>query len=142
MQALFTVFAGLKKGATYEFDVATSSRSKGQSKPAIAKAALPPSYLDARPGPPERFRAVSASDASAHLTWDAPAGNPRVDGFIINVRETNSTGWPLPGADKSAPPAVRVKAGDRSAVVKGLRPGAYWAFIIQVGAAAASFRLW
>jgi hypothetical protein len=130
--SLATVFTGLPEGAVYEFAVSATSAARGAGKPAAARAALPPAALDERPGPPERFRAVAAGDASMRLTWDAPAGNPRVDAYVINARETNATGWPLQGAAaEGAVPQRRAAAGDRSAVIDGLRPGSYYAFVIQ-----------
>jgi hypothetical protein len=100
----------------------------------LARAALPPSLLDARPGPPERFRAVAVGGTSVRVTWELPAGNPRLDGYIINVRETNETGWPLPNAP--APMALRAGPKDTAVVVKGLAAGRFYAFIAQVSAAA------
>lgn len=95
-----------------------------------ARAALAPAFLDAKAGPPERLRAVAVSDTSASVTWDLPAGNPRVDGYVIKVLRTNGTGWPVMDGKVGE---VRAAAGERSAVIKGLKPRSYYAFVIQVG---------
>jgi hypothetical protein len=125
---LSTVFTGLAPGATYFFDVAAAGSARGAGPPLSVRAALPPARLDAAPGPPERFRAVAASDATVSLTWDLPAGNPAVDAYTITTLETNATGYPLPGAREAN---MTVSAGQSGATVRGLRPGAYYGFVIQ-----------
>jgi hypothetical protein len=125
---LAATFGGLAPGATYLFDVSAAGRAAGAGPPLSVRAALPPGALDAAPGPPERFRAAAASDTAANLYWDLPAGNPTVDHYTINALETNSTGYPLPGAtalNLTAPAAAR------TATVRGLKPGAYYGFVIQ-----------
>ncbi len=113
------------------------------------------------------------------LTWDLPAGNPRVDGYTITVRQvraappapapsslsslisplyfassprpstkkptptppnqpaqTNATGYPL--ASGSAGDATLKAAADAEYIMaRNLKPKSYYAFIIQVGGAAA-----
>lgn len=131
VEALFATFAGLTPGATYQFDVAASSKSAGSGAPLAARAALPPAFLDAKPGPPETFRAVALSDSTMQLNWSTPAGNPKVDGFGVSVRQTNSSGWPLEKG--SVGDGTRTAgAGQRGMVVTGLKPGSYYAFVIQV----------
>jgi len=127
---LSTIFSGLTRGATYEFAVAANSASKGASGTKSTRVALPPSLLDAEPGPPERFKAVAISESSMQLTWDLPASNPRVDAYVITALQVNATGYPLKGGGQGDT-ELRVPAGQRSAVVNGLKPGADYGFAIQ-----------
>jgi len=128
---LSAVYAGLQKGHTYEFSVTANSKAKGGGKPLKTRAALPPALLDAKPGAPERFRAVATGDSTVKLTWDLPAGNPKVDGYVITVRQTNSTGYPLKsGAEGDA--TLRAAAGAKYLMVRNLKPESYYAFVIQV----------
>jgi hypothetical protein len=75
--SLSAVYAGLTPGATYRFFVAAAGAAAGSGRAAIARAVTPPGLLEAKPGPPERFKAVAADAASVRLSWDIPAGNPR-----------------------------------------------------------------
>lgn len=130
--SLSTTFQGLTPGQTYTFQVATTSKSKDLSTPVSARVAMPPGVLNTQPGPPERFSAVASSDSSVQLTWQLPAGNPKVLSYIITVKQTNGTGAPLAG--KTAGPgdaSVKVDSDKRTHTVTGLQPGSYFMFAIQ-----------
>jgi hypothetical protein len=130
VDGLSAVFTGLTPGATYEFAVRAQSAGRGAGPALTAPATLPPGLLDAKPGPPERFRAVATGEGSMQLSWDLPAGNPRVDGYAVRVLQTNETGYPLRGSGQSDQ-TLQAGAGQRGIAVTGLRPGAYWGFVIQ-----------
>jgi hypothetical protein len=130
--SLSTTFTGLARGGEYRVYV-TATNKAGIGKPIWARAALPPALLDAKPGAPERFRAAAVDEASARVTWEPPSGNPRVDAYRLAVRQTNATGWPM---DAGLKRDMELPGDKRSAVVLGLEPGAYYAFIILVRPAA------
>jgi hypothetical protein len=58
----------------------------------------------------------------------------RVDTYKIAVRQTNTTGWPLPNGIKRD---LAVPGTQRSASIAGLAGASYFAFVIRVGAGGA-----
>lgn len=84
-------FSGLTSGATYEFTV-TPSGPGGGGQSASAKAAMPPAFLYVTPDAPEVLTAAATGETSVQLKWAAPAGNPKVDSYAIQIVPVNATG--------------------------------------------------
>lgn len=64
---LAVVYADLKPGATYEFSAAAANGAQGAGAPTGARAALAPALLDAKPGPPEKLRAVAVNATAVRV---------------------------------------------------------------------------
>lgn len=78
----------------------------------------------------------------AQVTWDLPAGNPRVTAYKISVREVNATGWPLKGGGAGDATYTVPAAKGRALVVAKLRSGAFYAFVAQASRPGASPSGW
>lgn len=64
---LAVTYGNLTAGATYNFTVAATNGAKGAGAAAVTRVTLPPGLLDAKPGPPEKLRAVAVNATAAKV---------------------------------------------------------------------------
>lgn len=92
VKAFAALYTDLTPGHVYEFTVTatgTAGGSSSQGASLSARVAQPPAFLDARPSAPELLNAPAVDQTSINVTWDKPAGNPKVESYAIKVTQVS-----------------------------------------------------